>query len=401
MKRTLAWILLLAMVLGMCVPALAEEASVPEITKVYQMAIPESEALAFTSNLKIGWNLGNTFDATRDGYNGDDLSIETYWCGAKTNEAMFDALKQAGFNTIRIPVSWHNHVDAHFTINKPWLDRVQEVCDWALSRDMYVILNIHHDVYPEYLYPSEEHYATAERYVTAIWGQLAERFAGYDEHLIFESMNEPRLKDTALEWWFGNHDRPGLESAECINKLNQAFVNTVRAAGGQNATRYLMVPGYCASPNFACAEYFRLPEDTIENRLIVSVHAYTPYSFALQMDGTDHFSINEGNSTREISSFMDNLYYRFIKSGIPVVIGEFGAMEKNGNLQDRLDFIAFYVASASARGIPCIWWDNHVFAGNGERFGLLQRIDAIFPEPLLVDALMRYAGYEAVPARGQ
>lgn len=406
MKRTMRILLMMGLIiLTICQSTACTgegDIVIPEFDDILQFRVPDNEAMAFVQEMKIGWNLGNTFDAYFDTNVGDEMAIESAWCGVKTTEEMIEAIHAAGFNTLRIPVSWHNHVSGEdFTISAQWLDRVQQVTDWAIARGMYVILNIHHDVYPQYMYPSEKHYATAERYVTSIWSQLAERFARYDHHLIFESMNEPRLKGTAIEWWFDSSDPDGLESAECINRLNQAFVNTVRAAGGMNEDRYLMVPGYCAAPGFAVASYFRLPQDTADNRLIISAHAYTPYSFALDMKGTDSFSAYGASGRREISNFMNDLYKKYIANGIPVVIGEFGAMEKKGNLQDRVDFAALYIASASARGIPCCWWDNNIFKGNGERFGLFDRKNCAWPYPELVQALMQYAGYDSIPPRAE
>ncbi len=404
MRRVFILFIALGLILSAgAFPATAEggQIVIPEVKNLYQFSIPENEALAFTRQMKIGWNLGNTFDATQDGWKKDEMDIESSWVGVKTTEEMIAAVKAAGFNTLRIPISWHNHVSGDdFTISEAWLSRVQQVVDWAIEREMYVIINIHHDVYPKYYYPSDEHYATAERYITSIWKQVSERFADYDEHLIFESMNEPRLKDTDIEWWFdAASDKEGLASAECINRLNQAFVDTVRASGSRNADRYLMVPGYCAAAGYALADCFRLPEDTIENRLIVSVHAYTPYNFALNESGTDKFNMYGASDTREVSSFMNDLYKKFIANGIPVVIGEFGARDKGGNLQARVDFAAYYTASASARGMPVCWWDNHLFKGSGERFGLLNRRTCEWEEPCIVEALMKYAGYESIPAK--
>lgn len=398
-KKILAMLLLACMALS-CACAEESKITIPEVKNIYQYEIPENEAMAFVKEMKIGWNLGNTFDATRDGFKGDDLTIESYWCGVKTTEEMIEAVHQAGFNTLRLPVSWHNHVDADFTINTPWLDRVQEVVDWAVQRDMYVILNIHHDNEKGYLYPTNEHYETAEKYITAIWQQLAERFKDYDEHLIFEAMNEPRPKGTNQEWWFNSGDKFCQEVAGCINKLNQAFVNTVRAAGGNNADRYLMVPAYCASPDAACnTTYFKLPEDPADNKLIVSAHAYTPYSFALEKPGTSSFSPMNAGQLSEIIRFVSSLHKTYVANGIPVVIGEFGAMNKKDNLQDRVNFYAYYVATASSRNIPCVVWDNHGFTGNGELFGLLERKTATFPEPILVETMMQYAGYDKMPVK--
>lgn len=384
----------------LCPCAVGEEVTIPQVKGVIQQPIPDNDAMAFVKNMKIGWNLGNTFDAINDGHVKDEMSIESYWCGVKTTEEMIDAVHQAGFNTLRLPVSWHNHVDDSFTISEQWLSRVQQVVDWAVQRDMYVILNIHHDVYPQYMYPNSENYATAEKYVTTIWQQLAERFQSYDQHLIFESMNEPRLKDTAQEWWFNQNDPLCLDSADCINRLNQAFVDTARASGGNNADRYLMVPGYCATPDAVLStEYFHLPQDTADNKLIVSVHAYKPYSFALDANGTDEFSATNTSQYTEVVSFLSKLYKTYVANGIPVVVGEFGAVEKNGNLADRAELYAYYLTAASARNIPCVIWDNNVHSGSGERFGLLDRKNLTWPNEILVQALMQYAGYDAIPAQ--
>ncbi|MBE5815122.1 MAG: glycoside hydrolase family 5 protein [Clostridiales bacterium] len=371
--------------------AMAEEATVPTVENVLKLNIPGSEALRFVSQIKVGWNLGNTFDAHKGNNSGDEMALEKYWCGIYTTPEMIQALKDAGFNAIRIPVSWHNHVDQDFNISEKWLSRVQEVVDYAISRDMFVILNIHHDTDKKFVYPDSAHYEQSERFITSIWQQVSERFKEYDNKLIFECINETRLAGTNVEWWFNTADPRIVDAADCINRLNQAFVNTVRATGGSNTDRYLMVSGYAASPDGTKTDYFTLPTDTAENKLIVSVHAYTPYSFALEMPGTDTFLLETQSDFGEICTFMNQLYTRYVSKGIPVIIGEFGALNKD-NLQDRVNFTAYYVANATARGMPCFWWDNNHFKGNGERFGLLDRKTCTFPDTAIVDALMQYSG---------
>lgn len=386
---------LLCLTLALPGAALAEttltggKAEIPALD-IERRPVPDNEAMRFLQAMGTGWNLGNTFDATGDVQ--DEMTLETYWCGVETTEGMIDLLAKTGFRTLRLPVSWHDHVSGEdFTISAAWLDRVQQVADWALARGMTVILNTHHDVDPAYYYPDEAHYASSERYITAIWRQLAERFRDYDEHLIFESMNEPRLKDTKHEWWFNPASAECVEAAECINRLNQAFVDTVRESGGANATRYLMVPAYDASPDTAGGNFFHLPEDKVDNRLIVSVHAYTPYNFALDAGGVDQFSVSSTRSTGDIDKFMNALYNKYIAQGVPVVIGEYGARLKGMNLQDRVNFAAYYVASATARGIPCCWWDNNAFGGSGENFGLLRRAKENWLFPDIVLAILQYA----------
>ena len=402
MKTRFSLLIALLLVLCMTAACATEAIEIPEITNFTQFEIPDNEAMAFLKSMGVGWDLGNTFDSFVDGaswFRGSELDLETVWGNPKTSEALIAAVHDAGFNSIRVPVSWHEHVDADYTISEAWLGRVQEVVDYAIGQGMYVILNTHHDVYPEFYYPSKEHYETAEKYITAIWTQLAARFQDYDEHLIFESMNEPRLKETSFEWYYNPTSIECKESAECINDLNQAFVNTVRASGGNNADRYLMVPGYDAAPENAVNGVFKLPEDTADNRVIVSVHAYTPYAFALQDGGTSTFALGASSQASDINRFMTSLYNTYISQGIPVVIGEFGARDKGGNLQDRVNFAAFYTAAASARNLPCLWWDNGAFSGNGELFGLINRNTCEWTYPEIVEAIMQYAGYDKIPTK--
>lgn len=378
--------------LSLCPIASFADASVtvPELNPFGPFEIPDNEAMALLDRMGVGWNLGNTFDAFQDPFYGDELELERYWNGCMTTEAMFKALANAGFRSVRIPVSWHNHVDSNFKISERWFARVQKIVDFAYSLGMYVILNTHHDVSDKFYYPLEKYSETSERYIGTVWAQIAERFADYDEHLIFESMNEPRLKDTQYEWWLDQNVAECKEAAECINKLNQLFVNTVRAAGSKNANRYLMVPGYDASADGALNRFYRLPEDTADNRIIVSVHAYTPYDFALNEKGTSVFSLDNMSQKVAISTFLNDLYKKYIINGIPVVVGEFGARNKKDNLQSRVDFTAFYTVAARSRNIPCLWWDNGAFQGNGEIFGILNRRTAAFTYPEIVNALIKY-----------
>lgn len=371
---------------------------IPAVTiGIYE--IPDNEALKFVNDMKIGWNLGNTFDAAFDNPSfTDDLKFETSWCGVKTTKEMILKLKDAGFRTIRISVSWHNHLlDENFTINEPWLNRVQEVVDYVIEEDMYVILNIHHDISEEYYYPSMECLENSSKYMVSIWSQIADKFSDYNNNLIFESINEPRLVGTENEWWLDRNKESCMEAVECINELNQIFVDTVRSSGGNNEGRYLMVPGYSASPENAFMDEFKVPDDLEGNinKIIISVHAYTPYNFALQglneNGSITDFNASEKKSQKDIDYFLENMYQKYISQGTAVVIGEFGARNKEDNLQDRVDFAAYYIAAAKARGIICCWWDNNSFTGSGENFGLLDRKTVTIKYPDIVDAMMRYA----------
>lgn len=394
MRRTvlfLALVMLLSAARGLAEPPVQTEGiTVPVIEDLKKFEIPDNEAMALLRDMKCGWNLGNTFDAF-NGYtmHASGTGMETSWVGAKTTPKLISAIHEAGFNTIRIPVSWHNHVDQNDQIDREWIDRVREVAGWALDLGMYVIVNVHHDNDVKYLYPDTTHYDRSAAYLSAVWSQMAEAFRDCDEHLILESMNEPRLVGTQYEWNWMNSSSDCRLSAKYINQLNQLFVDIVRASGGNNATRYLAVPAYSAAPWNAADQLFQLPQDSVENRIIVSAHAYTPYNFALNTGSADRsFDLaKDSNKKSEIASFLNVLYNRFIIKGIPVMMDEFGALDKGGNTQDRVNFTAWYVASASTRGITCVWWDNHVFSGTGERFGLIRRTTCEWVYPDIVLAI--------------
>lgn len=370
----------------------AAEYNIPDITtKTFD--IPQSEAQSFVTKMAIGWNLGNTFDAIQDPTPSDEMKLESLWCGAKTQQKMMTQVHNAGFNTVRIPVSWHNHVSGdNYQISEQWMARVKEVVGWALDEGMYVILNVHHDNSTDFYYPTPEYKEQSEKYLNCVWTQIAEEFKDYDEHLIFETLNEPRMVGTNYEWWINASDKSCQDAVELINGYNQVALDAIRATGGNNATRYLMIPGYDASPSGALNSGFRLPTDTVDNKLILSVHAYSPYDFALNTSGTDKFSSTNASDVAGITADMDKLFNTYVSKGIPVVIGEFGSMAKNKNTEARVDHAACFIANAAARGLTCVWWDNNNLAGSGEPFGLMNRkhLSLEWKYPEIVAALMKY-----------
>lgn len=353
-------------------PELQSEPVLQEIKEIRDL--PSADLV---KEIKIGWNLGNTLDATGGG---NTLNSETSWGNPLTTEAMIKAVKDAGFNIIRIPTTWGNHLGAapDYTIDKAWLDRVQEIVDYAINNDMFVIVNMHHE---EWYSPSYANLESAKAILTKTWAQIADRFQGYDEHLIFEGMNEPRVKGSKFEWNGGDE-----EGRDVINQLNAAFVETIRNAGGNNPLRHLMLPCYAASADSRAWTKFIVPED---DKIIVSIHAYTPYNFALNKSGTSEWTPDNVNDTRDIDNLMNNLYNNFVSKGQPVILGEFGAMDKNGNLEARTAWAEYYIRKAAEKGIPCIWWDNGAFSGTGELFGLLNRRALTWQFPEVVDALMK------------
>lgn len=333
----------------------------------------------FTKNLGLGWNLGNTLDAT-----GDGLSSETSWGQPKATKELIDFVKESGFTTIRIPISWSKHVDENYKIDDEWFDRVNEVVDYAIDDGFYVIINSHHD--NDAYYPSSERYEESSKYLTTLWKQIAERFADYDEQLIFEGMNEPRLSETNKEWWFADNDEDGIDSIETISKLDQDFVDTVRAAGGFNETRYLMVTSNRADPWMALHASFTLPTDPAD-RLIVSVHAYSPYDFAMNGNG---YSTWDGSKIGELS-FMEKLNETYVKNGIGVIIGEFGATNKD-NLEDRVRWAEDFTKKAAENGLACVLWDNGGTKIGEENLGMVDRVGKKIYFPEMLDAMLKNLG---------
>src|SRR5699024_1327302 len=235
------------------------------------------------------------------------------WGNPVTTPEMIEKVKEGGFNIIRIPVTWNEHIgDApHYHINEDWLNRVQGVVDYAYDLDLYVILNLHHE---EWHFPSNDHLDQAKIILVKVWEQIAERFKDYNERLIFEAMNEPRMKGTDVEWTGGT-----AEAREIINQLNEVFLETIRNSGGNNSLRHVMLPTYAASADDNVLNDFTIPDD---EKVIISVHSYTPYHFALNYDGTDEWNEDNNADTRDIDNLFASLNRRFISNDIAVIIGE-------------------------------------------------------------------------------
>lgn len=340
-------------------------------------------ALEFTAGIKIGWNLGNTLDAT----GGSGLSQETSWGNPKTTPELMQAVKDAGFNAVRIPTTWEKQMDENNIISEEWMNRVQEVVDYAYNLDMYVILNMHHE---EWHCPYADQEEAISAKLTSAWTQIANRFKDYDERLIFEGMNEPRWKNTEYEWNGGND-----EGRTVVNHLNQVFVNAVRATGGNNEYRFLMICPYAANSTEPALSALEIPDD---ERLIVSVHAYIPYSFALQNPGSDKWLASKPNCTKEIDELAEVLDRLFISKGQAVIIGECGAMNRE-NEEYRAQWAEYYFGKFRELGIPCFWWDNGAFY-SGETFGLFDRHTNEVKYPTMLAAMMRGASGESSSSDG-
>nr|MCR5121904.1 glycoside hydrolase family 5 protein [Ruminococcus sp.] len=346
--------------------------------KEVNMEIRDISSTELLKEIRIGWNLGNTLDATGD----KTLGAETHWQPTTTSTYMMQLLKESGFDIVRIPVSWGEHMaeSGDYKVDPKWMARVHEIVDYGIDNGLYVILNTHHE---NWYLPTEDDKAQDLEQLKALWQQIAEEFKGYDEHLIFEGTNEPRLRDTPLEWTGGS---PG--SREIVGEYAKTFYETVRASGGNNSKRHLMVTGYAAASGRESLEDIWLP-DNGDDKVIVSVHAYLPYNFALNVNGTDKWSAEK--DTGEIDTLLKNLNELFISKGVPVMIGEFGVLNKD-NLDDRIACTEYYISEARKLGIPMLWWDNNAFHGNGENFGLMDRsMPPVWKTQKLVDAMINAA----------
>lgn len=374
--------------------------------------LKNADTEAILEDMGLGWNLGNSLDAT----GGSGLDTETSWSNPKTTQALIDKVKSLGFNTVRVPVSWGKHVSGdNYTIDSAWLARVKEVVDYCYKNDMYVILNIHHDTKSSEsasgagYYPRSSAYSSSEKFVTSVWSQMAEYFKNYDYHLIFETLNEPRLIGTGYEWWFNKWNIPSevKDAIDCINKLNQKAVDTIRDTGSNNRGRLIMCPGYDASIDGATVSGFKLPTDTSgnKNRIAVSVHAYSPYNFAMNVDISNGATSTYSSYIKdELKNLFSTLKSNFRDKGIPVVIGEFGSTDKN-NTAERVKWATDYTALAKKNNIPCVLWDNNAFAVyngssivlNSEYHGYINRKNNTVTSPAkdVIEALMKPYGKKA------
>lgn len=341
--------------------------------------IPSTELV---KEMKVGWNLGNTLDSTITNPKGTELPSdwETAWGQPVTTKAMIDSVAAQGFNVLRVPITWEGKFGEgpDYTIDPDWLARVNEIVDYGIDDDMFVIINVHHE---EWHMPTYENEAAAQEILTALWAQIADHFKDYNEKLIFEGLNEPRLKGTPMEWNGGND-----EARDVINHWNAAFVEAVRNSGGNNKLRHLMVTPYAASSMDKVLNDFAVPND---DKVIVSIHAYLPYTFALadNAQATTEWSADNPADTNDIDMLMANLKDRYLDKGRAVIIGEMGTRNRM-NTEARAECARYYSEAAHNAGIPICWWDNNAFVGGGENFGLFDRKTFEWRYPDIISALM-------------
>ena len=356
-------------------------------------------ATQVVSDMRVGWNIGNSLDSYGQKANFPYTSSnETYWGNPKTTKALIDAVAEAGFNTIRIPVSWGQYTTgSNYQIPDFFMNRVKEVVDYCIANDMYVILNTHHDINNDYCFyvPNNANKSRSEAYFKSVWTQIGNEFKDYDYHLVFETMNEPRLVGHSEEWWFprNNPSSDIKEAVACINDYNQVALDAIRATGGNNATRCVMVPGYDASIEGCMTDSFAMPKDSASNRLILSVHAYIPYYFALASD-TYTTKFDDSNKG-DIDSFFNDLNSKFLSKNVPVIVGETSATNRN-NTTERVKWADYYWgAAAKYSNVAMILWDNNIYENNsagsdGECHRYIDRNSLQWCDPEIISAIMKH-----------
>ena len=339
---------------------------VRDIKKSYfNLSLKASELV---NEMGMGYDLSNTLDAhiSKDTQYDQGLSSETCWGNPYTTEEMIESYVTKGFKSLRIPVTWHNHIiDNSYTIDPKWMERVKTVVDWAYSKGLYVILNIHHDdaqhaegdiAHQTGYYLLKKDRVESEKFIYNIWRQISIAFNnGYGERLIFESLNEPRLVGINQEWWCPQDDSICIEANEVLEEYNRLALKTVRLSGGNNLVRFMMFPTMAASYDNLAKFNFKLPEDKEFNvnndRILLSLHMYLPYNFALNEDKTYNVFTEE----YELLSDFKYLYDNVIQKGTHVVIGEMGVTDKD-NMPERLKYAKFYVENARKHHLCSVLW---------------------------------------------
>lgn len=331
----------------------------------------KDRTMAFIKELGCGISIGNSLDVARVKKYHPEAGIDEYemgWGNPRIIREHFTAIYRAGFETVRIPVSWEEHIDENGTIQNEFMDRVQEVVNMALECKLYVIINTHHE---EWLNLSFDNREKVKQHFSVVWKQIATRFQDYSERLIFEGLNEPRLRESTYEW---NEGTPELRSF--VNELNGIFIRTVRGTMGNNRNRYLMISPYCNRVHEDSLKDLIVPDD---ERIIISVHLYQPSKFCHETDGFGTWNPDEEEWSKINKSFA-LLYEYFLSKKIPVVITEFGCADKS-NIQDRIRWTEDITKLCHAFHIPYIWWDN------GSSFRLLDRQTCGWVYPGIVQAL--------------
>lgn len=359
-----------------------------------QMDYPTDDNIGETAqqaakNIFAGWNIGNSLEVP-DG--------ETAWGNPAVKKELIDGVKAAGFNAVRIPCAWHSHLlaDAEpFTIDPKWMARVHEVVDYAYKNGMYVIVNTHWDGGWLELHANETDCDAVVKKEKAIWAQIATEFSDYGERLLFAGNNEIRNKVGDNENW----DAPSAGERAALEAYNQAFVDAVRATGGKNEQRNLVIQSWCCNPWYAL-EHLSMPEDKAESHLMTEVHFYDPMDFTHTDKKIRTWGYRKGYYTADNNNqedYIDNLFgllkAKFTDKGYPVVLGEYGTVchsvtDKQIKKSD-LYYLEYVTKSAKDNGMIPFYWDN----GQPQvgTFGIVNRSSGAVSVPHMLNGIMKGA----------
>ena len=314
-----------------------------------------------------GWNLGNQMDAINNGVSG-----ETAWGNPKCTQATFDGVKAAGFKAVRICVTWEGHIGAApaYILEEKWLSRVEEIVGYAEKAGLVAIVNTHHDEsYWQDIAKAYNNAAQNEKVqeeLFCVWTQIARRFADKGEWLVFESLNE--IQDGGWGWSAAFQSNPDAQY-KVLNQWNQVFVDAVRATGGNNATRWLGVPGYAASPTFTIKGLVLPKDHTSANRLMVAMHDYDPYDYTLNTENfvrqfghtADPQLKVSGDNEAGLRWTFDQIKSTYIDKGIPVYLGEMGcSRHSDEDYPFQKYYMEYFCKAAADRTLPLYVWDNGV-----------------------------------------
>ena len=365
-------------------------------------------AAACVKNMGVGWNLGNTLESNSGDV--DNMWIEGFtsrrptdyenaWGQTDATRALIHMFKEAGFNAIRVPVTWYPHMgtvtvtqytgtdgEQHarwdkstwtgYDVDRVWMARVKEVVGYVMDEGMYCILNVHHDTgtaTTAWLRADQQVYASARDRYISLWTQIATEFESYGERLVFESFNE--MLDVTNTWNYA-----GVAADGMINTINADFVATVRATGGNNVNRNLILNTYAASPDKRALQDFKLPQDVVEGHLMAEVHSYAPYDFAFKTDNPR--TVFDDACDREVRSIVDGMNQYLVARGIPCVLGEFGVDTNTRGETEEAKQAACYVSQATKYNIPCFYW-------MGLSDGKEDRAAPRWTKPALKDAILK------------
>ena len=338
----------------------------------------------------VGWNLGNQFECSAPNQDGESMDIsnpkgsidaETAWGNPVVTEAMIQAVKKAGFNAIRIPIRWQCHITDAQTMNidPAWIARIKTVVDWCLKNDLKVIINAHHEKWLESR-PTSQYKEENCNKLKLLWTNIASAFANYDNRLAFAGTNEVHVKD--------NWDAPTAENLAVQNAYNQTFVDAVRATGGNNAKRHLILQTYVCNPWFGINNGdFKIPTDLDgngNNYMSVEFHYYQPWSYAGDCtydywgDAYKDAGKIPADNEKTMTDFFDKAVNTWSNKGLGIVIGEWGVTDHYKSDSEKVHanmnyYCNFLTTEAHKRGFSTFVWDNNQFGNGSEKYGIFDR----------------------------